>query len=120
MVGILVDCTGKYMPFLYPIGAVTLACLISFPFVIVPGRFVLVCCLIGICGLSTLAGVPVMMELAAEVTFPISEGVSAGFMNLFGNGIALVCTVALDRIQQGACTAVQSLCVAVWGGGWCS
>ena len=89
------------MPFLYSIGAVTLAALIALPFAMSAHSFAGVCALLAACGFSTMAAIPVAMELAAEATFPISEGVSGGYMNLMGNALAVVCTVAMDRLQAG-------------------
>ena len=93
--GVFVDKTHRFMETLKFVNVITLAGLVLFSFFNRPNYFPVLMAACAVTGFASLGALPVALELCAEATFPVSEGVSAGLMWMGGQvmGIVLLAVV---------------------------
>jgi len=89
-----------------------------FTIFLMPNWFVGLCIAVSLGGFFNTAVIPISLELACEVSYPIGEGTPTGILMAMGNVVAIILTVGSDKMinGEGLVTATSWLMVACMGG----
>lgn len=86
LIGFIADKTRRYSIILKVLSVEVVMALMFFIIVLKPNNFTLICISVGLIGFGTLSLVPIFMEAAVEVTFPVPAGTPAGMYDSFDLG----------------------------------
>lgn len=99
--GAILDATGKFKEMLRCIIVFICGTFVMFTLVNTPGHYTLVVVACSLIGFFCFAAMPVALELGVEVTYPVSEGTSAGFLWISGNLFGTISIFAMDAMRGG-------------------
>ncbi|KJE90576.1 hypothetical protein CAOG_01874 [Capsaspora owczarzaki ATCC 30864] len=100
--GPLIDKTKAYRPVLRGCFILATASFVGFALSARPDEYVLVAVTCGLIGFFCFPLLPTCLELAVEVTYPVSEGTSASFMWMAGQALGVVFIFIMDAMRTGA------------------
>jgi len=112
MSGVLLDCTGKFVPLMrgaFVLGGSSLAIFAYFvkPYETNPDELTTVILTSALLGFGFFSTLPLTLELGVELTYPVPEGTSASLLWLFGNFFGFPITLAMVALESDPINTTQ-------------